>query len=186
MKNLEIGKLIKEEQFKDAIHTPVAPVEAGEGLKPGDHIGLLEGKASKLVKPIGIVDPFLRVAIKKGDKFWLFMYPNTITSLRHDWSHPEFDKMEEEEKAKKEENKHEEAIAFITEFAGEMGYTYERFMDMAHGWIKYGDYTQDNSESYKGSEGNPNKWDIFWMYYEEITGTKVDDDDKTVFFTCSC
>src|SRR5206468_4648873 len=93
---IEIGKLITNEQEKDAIHIAVAPVIAHLDLNPGDHVGFVYddkktvGKSA--FKKIGIVDPFLITPVKTGQKFWMFLYPNTITSLKHDWTHPEFEK----------------------------------------------------------------------------------------------
>lgn len=90
-KNLPLGEIITTEQHRDAIHVAVAPVEAGERLTPGTHVTLrADGKAVSGAATIGIVDPFLRQFLMPGDRFWLFLYPNTITSLRHDWSHPSF------------------------------------------------------------------------------------------------
>ena len=85
-----IGQLCGDDARRDAIHFAVAPVEAGMDLRPGDHVGLTDGRASRGAKAIGIVDPFLKGEVKEGQRFWLFLYPNTITSLRHVWTHPAF------------------------------------------------------------------------------------------------
>jgi hypothetical protein len=91
--NLKLGQLIDSPQERDAIHVAVAPVEAAEDLSPGQHIGIrLDGRASsKGTAPIGIVDPFLKAKVPTGKRFWLFLYPYTIQSLRHHWEHPAFD-----------------------------------------------------------------------------------------------
>ncbi len=90
---LQLGQLIDDTQHRDAIHIAVAPVEAAEQLRPGQHIGVrVDGRAStRGTAPIGIVDPFLKADVLEGQRFWLFLYPYTITSLRHDWTHPAFE-----------------------------------------------------------------------------------------------
>src|ERR1700742_704055 len=90
MENLEIGKIHKEEQHRDAVHMAIAPAVAGEMLPAGKHISLVDGKAFGSGTPIGIVDPFLMDVVRKGQKFWIFLYPGSITSLRHEWTHPAF------------------------------------------------------------------------------------------------
>ncbi len=89
-----IGKILTEEMQRDAVHFAVAPVIAGEGmLMPGMHIGInADGTAGSLCKLIGIVDPFLKGQVNRGERFWMFLYPQTITSLRHEWTHPAFGK----------------------------------------------------------------------------------------------
>lgn len=87
---LGLGKIITAEQHRDAIHVAVAPVVACGNLEPGEHVGVIGGKASRDEKPIGIVDPFLTECVRAGQAFWLFLYPGSITSLRHDWAHPSF------------------------------------------------------------------------------------------------
>ena len=90
-----LGRLIEDgERRRDAIHIAVAPVTAAERLVPGQHVGLLQEGNSELVGPcekcIGIVDPFLAGAVEPGQRFWLFLYPGTVTGMRHIWTHPAF------------------------------------------------------------------------------------------------
>ena len=88
-KSPNLGAPPGEHAKRDAVHIAVAPVVAGEPLQPGQHVGLLEdGRAYASAKPIGIVDPFSTDAVVAGLRFWLFLYPGTVTSLRHDWTHP--------------------------------------------------------------------------------------------------
>ena len=87
----ELGKLAPDNAFRDAVHVAVAPIVAGEDLIPGAHVGLINNQAyGAHPEPIGVVDPFLERGPNRGEKFWLFLYPNTVTSLRHAWTHPAF------------------------------------------------------------------------------------------------
>lgn len=93
----QIGKLIPGgERRRDAIHVAVAPVTAVERLEPGQHIGLLQANDTELVSAeaeelIGIVDPFLPEAVESGERFWMFLYPFTVSGMRHAWRHPAFE-----------------------------------------------------------------------------------------------
>lgn len=96
-----IGQLIKEHAKRDAIHVSVAPVELTTDCVRGQDVYLLN-KINELGyhlvtsvdngSPIvGIIDPYLKEEVLKAGMFvWLFLYPNTTTSLRHVWSHPLF------------------------------------------------------------------------------------------------
>jgi hypothetical protein len=99
MDNLKLGEIITTPQQRDAIHVAVVPVTAGETLMPGDRVKFGFGDPDiairSLSKGIGIVDPFLSVAVKAGERFWLFLYPGTVTSIRHDWTHPAFERRSE-------------------------------------------------------------------------------------------
>jgi uncharacterized protein (TIGR02996 family) len=96
----KLGFLIPEgkEAVRDAVHVAVLPVIAGEDLKGHCSLRLgADGKAYSTVTGqglIGIVDPFLshwgEITIKKGERFWMFMLPNSVTNLRHTWTHSEF------------------------------------------------------------------------------------------------
>ncbi len=92
------GHTFGEDRGRDAIHLAVKAMQAGERLWPGQHVGIgTDGKVwTAAAKPldvdtIGIVDPFLEGSVMPDQWFWLTLYPRTITSLRHAWTHPAFD-----------------------------------------------------------------------------------------------
>ena len=69
-----IGKLIDKTECRDAIHIAIAPMIAGDDLKPGEHVGLVTNdKASPYIEEkIGIADSFLTKSVTEGQRFWLF------------------------------------------------------------------------------------------------------------------
>lgn len=100
MSQPQLGKLIKDsENIHDAIHVAIRSVFASEDLNPADHVGLIDIQhAGKTDDPIGIVDPYLTEPVKKGQKFLLCVYPNTITDMRHSWSHPALTRLRYEQR----------------------------------------------------------------------------------------
>lgn len=98
MRQVELGKLIEGAAFRDCVHVAVLPVEALENLEPGTHVIVLTeptAPGSYLARAgadgeecLGIVDPFLRGPVPKGARFYVFVYPGTITDMRHAWQHP--------------------------------------------------------------------------------------------------
>lgn len=89
-----IGQLIDETAQRDAIHIAIAPVIAACLLQPGQRVGFVEKGNCELVgvggASVGIIDPFLTKYVETGERCWLFLFPNTVTSLRHEWTHPLF------------------------------------------------------------------------------------------------
>ena len=88
----KVGQIITDgDRRRDAIHVAVLPVKAGRYLTPGMRVGVV-GKdpivAFTSLEPIGVVDQFLQDGVKEGEWFWLFLFPGTVTSLRHYWTHP--------------------------------------------------------------------------------------------------
>jgi hemin uptake protein HemP len=88
----KLGTVPTESDGRDAVHVAIIPVRANELLQPGEHVGLRhDGLASvSAAKDIGVVDPFRKTPVKPGERFWLCLYPQSITSLRHVWAHPDF------------------------------------------------------------------------------------------------
>lgn len=86
-----LGHTPPEDSRRDAIHVAVAPVIAGHSLPPGYHVGVMsDGCFGDVDVKVGIVDPFRETWVSPGERFWLLLYPGTITGLRHVWTHPAF------------------------------------------------------------------------------------------------
>ena len=165
MESLRIGHIITDDQKRDAVHMAIVPVIAAEPLLSGEHVGIdVTGRASaNEVFQVGIVDPFLRQGVAKGEKFWLFLYPGSITSLRHDWDHPAFVKQEEPppdiQKAK----------TWLEAFAQKRGHTYKEIMDAVE--------NSNDGVLYEPEEQ-------FWTNYELVTGRKVPCSERQYFVCC--
>ena len=170
-----IGKILEAPVEKDAIHVALASVQAGERLFPGQHVGF--GKIGDITtvfaKPtsfIGIIDPYLEHSIDKGQWCFLFLYPKTVTSLKHVWEHPAFGPVDDKTFSER----------WLEDFASSHGLSYERIMEVAEDRIKHGEYLCEGGR-YEG-DYTPK---IFWEHYEKVTGTKIEDKGIN-FFTCSC
>jgi hypothetical protein len=179
-----LGKLITSEQAKDAIHIAIAPVTAAEKLSPGDHVGLnADGLATEMAEPIGVVDPFLKKVVRPGEKFWLLLYPNTITALRHEWTHPAFAVAAADTAGPIKSD----SEAWIRAFAARIPLDYDTVMGGAHDYIMsirgggYGEYL--NFGSLLEDECVPEE---FWPHYEAVTGESVAEAERGSFFSCSC
>jgi hypothetical protein len=143
---------------KDAVHVPVVAIVAQEDLQPG--------QPYPTDKPVGIVDPYRKGTIKAGGRFWLCLYPGSIRSLRHNWTHPEFDV----------ENCSEEATASaetrLRDFADNISIGYSELID----FLEADGYAGDN-------QGLGEIPDSVWIDYEAITGRKG---GWAPYFTCGC
>ena len=175
-----MGQLISESAQRDAIHIALAPVQAKERLEPGEHVdqhGFLDDKNPA----VGIVDPFLRKSVKKGEWFWLFLYPNTITGLSHRWSHPAFDEAEErkpaDDKAKSE--------AWLREFCATADCPgYETVIARA-----IDNRDSFDPEEYLHFDGYDAHGPIppeFWDHVQVVTGEKIEPERRAKHFSCSC
>lgn len=220
---IKLGVLIGPEAQRDAIHIAVAPAVACEKLYPGQDIGFAQAvcKLGVVSRPkgalypegfpaIGIVDPFLTGPVFPGQRFWMFLYPQTITSLRHDWTHPAFEAAPPatvEESAVAVEALDAKKAGQVPDLAGSLsqnvaaardvlectaeraGMTYAVMMERAGDFLETAiPYTEYGYETARNSiydlEGGAAE---FWRCYEIVTGKKVDPENKHDSpFSCSC
>lgn len=175
--------LPKDVGGRDAVHVAVIAVVANTKLAPGQDIGITnttgQPETSKGAQPIGIVDPFLEEMVWPGERFWLFLYPRTITSLRHQWAHPALEdaagvyatpahKMASKER--------------LEEIAGQLGVDYATLIAAT---TYYASLNVD--EGYVGFGTDINYIDMpsdFWLHFENVTGTVAK--NKPTTFRCSC
>lgn len=186
---LETLGMIINSGGRDAIHLAVEPVVAGCVLRPGDHVGLVDGKAVPCSNPLGIVDPFLPGMVQPGQMFWLVVYPRQITSLRHVWTHPAFPAEGEAAAAGASQESDEVAASrkWIDDFALSVRLRYDDVMDGARDYVAdrrsggYGEYL-----CFGGLLEGESVPEEFWSHYERVTGERVAEDHRGSFFTCSC
>jgi hypothetical protein len=187
---LGVGKLIRVEHQRDAIHVAIAPVVAAHALRPGQHVGLDdngEASGSSTVNPIGIVDPYLAGGPRKGDRFWLFLYPGSITSLRHDWTHPAVEAIGKSKKASEEwlrafaqnNNCPSYEVLIVAASGGELPNTDEEYYDRAYS--NDGEYLHFN-----GWDAHSEIPPEFWDHVEVVSGKKIPRNQRARSFSCSC
>ncbi len=196
-----LGKLISNTQQRDAIHIAVAPVVSANEtpLAPGQPIGISSAGSDGTVyvkanaESIGIVDPFLKYKVLNGQRFWLFLYPATITSLRHEWTHPAFQAAAEEVSTVKpsmavtnlspsvSSTMLKISEQWIVDYAFSMGISYGSLMEATKEWLTDGSYY--NGGSMFEGESLP---DEYWSHFEQVTGLKVPESARHSFFSCSC
>jgi hypothetical protein len=190
--SVQVGKLIEEgEPQKDAIHVAVAPVEAAEDLQPGQHIGfvansrVLVGRVNEL---IGVVDPYLIWPVPKGAKFYMFVYPNTVTGMRHEWEHPAFmGNRTESERWLREFISKADCPDYDTVVAAATGRPVpavdDAYYPEAYRLVDYGDGLR---LYFGGRDAHSDIPPEFWDHVEVVTGKAIPQSKRAVGFSCSC
>lgn len=193
-----LGTIIGPNEGRDAIHLAVENVEAGMNLRPGDHVYRApNGKYywAQVNTGLGIVDPFLSDTVLMGQRFWLVVYPRKITSLRHVWTHPDFDDLPQDlpKDSVNVETAVEASRRWIEEYASSLGdgdIEYEDLMYYAETWcnpdlVYSGEYLIKGG-SLEGESTNPE----FWKHFTIVTGKSPVENKyygtTPSFFSCSC
>lgn len=187
--DIGIGRIIEDEAHRDAIHVAVAPVKAACRLWPGQRVSLIQGGQfatdDAKLPPVGIVDPFLSHPIETGTQFYMFLFPGSITSLRHEWTHPAFGDAKPSQPADVAASE-----KWLLDFANSLcddedgPMTPSRLMIAADRWVEYGEFlVERGGQSWQYAlEGRERD---FWHHYEVVRGVKVEEPDAR-FFSCSC
>jgi hypothetical protein len=195
MDPLPIGKIIAGDAHRDAIHIAIAPVTAFKSLDPGDDVGLMDVNGEHLAgpcsKPVGIVDPFLQSPVRKGQRFYLFLYPNTVTSLRHEWTHPAFADAAPVT-LRRVDNAKQEAEEWLRRFAAELSEPDSRGESSHYDLDRLEEIGRECLTEGSAFVGGDNEQDTFNENRKEFLRNvaiylglpPVDDND--VYFSCAC
>ncbi|HXJ56434.1 MAG TPA: hypothetical protein VNU68_07190 [Verrucomicrobiae bacterium] len=178
-----LGTILGPEAKRDAIHLATCPVEAAHTIRAGEHIGLLpDGTAGVCDKPLGIADPFLEMAVQRGQRFHLVLYPGTVTSLRHVWEHPAFDGPEVAKDGLVINDANvAESQRWLTDMADRLGSGYGELVRRTEMYLSNGDWWRGANE-FQGEYTD----EEFWKHYETATGQTIPGKKKSNFLSCSC
>lgn len=187
MSDVWLGKTPPAGADRDATHVAVVPMVAQEKLKPGTHVGAIgEGKASSFAEEkIGIVDPFLTAPVEYGERFYLCLYPRSVSGLRHVYTHPALDgvdklKASESERWLRDFIAKSDCPGYNTVIAAAVG-DHEK----NNGNDGY-NYTSNDGEylHFNGSDAYGEIPPEFWDHVEIVTGKKIT--KRATYFSCSC
>lgn len=187
--SLKLGQIIKHDvPERDAIHIAIIPLTSGETyLYSGARVKLAFGKLDVALNAayddrnaVGIVDPFLVGYVSKGDKFWCFLFPNSITGLQHHWQHPIFDKLPQTAK-----NEHE---LWLRSFAEKWNFDFNEMIENATGKDEnYRCLVARGYDLHDKSELDDGDYELFWHHLEKFVNQKFDDDyRKSLIWSCTC
>jgi hypothetical protein len=173
--------LYSVENDRDAVHLAVVRVTAPMRLFPGQHVAKDGTPNGELV---GIVDPFLPGPVQPDQQFWLVLYPRTITSLRHAWTHPAFAESVDAPVPTKDDKSYSEEWM-------------RRWADKHVSTDYYGDGDKVSSDAAyafalnAGRDHNIGPYedardhidDEWWSHWEILTGERG---DRGEYFRCAC
>lgn len=168
------------ETRRDAIHVAILPVIADEDyIGPGESIGILYGTGNLVRRRqhgthMGVADPFLASGVRKGEQFWMFLLPGTVTSLRHEWVHPLIDQAMSAN----------ESEQWLHKFADKWNFDYAEMISNAGD--KDGYIVARGTDLHGASELGEDRV-LFWHHLETLTGRKYNSAHREKFtWSCSC
>jgi hypothetical protein len=182
----ELGKIISGDMpDRDAVHIAIIPLVAGEDLYSGARVKLSSTSIDTAISSyydtdaVGIVDPFLECGnVRKGEKFWCFLLPNTINGLRHHWAHPAFDRTVESM------NEHKK---WLLEFCDKWHFDCDELVEAATSDADWRYVVAHGRDLHDKSELDEGEYELFWYHMEGFTGQKFDEAHREgMGWSCSC
>jgi hypothetical protein len=167
--------------LRDAIHVAVVSLVSHGPLSRGDkvtwhHKGVSVRLCKYDEKEIGVVNPFLD---RTGGVVWVMLYPNTVTGMKHHWSHPDFDQIEIDLELA------ERTIERMAETLGMSSYddcsARDRLIQDANEYCRH----QSGVWSSDYYMADPQDWENFWKAYSVVTGNPRPTENR-VPFRCAC
>ncbi len=187
-----LGTIIDDTAKRDAIHLAVIPAVAGARFAPGAHVVVYNGvsRAPLDGHGVGIVDPFLTRAVLPGERFWLVIYPRTIQSLRHVWTHPAFP--DEADAGSAPEGSGDEYVPpAIVELRKKQSEKWLRDFcdrnDCPSYEVTLGLAASNDSHDYllvRGDSAHAELSSQFWDHVEVVLGRKLA--HRPTYFSCTC
>ena len=184
-----LGKLLEGHAPRDAIHIAIVSVIAHERMFPGMPVGVNENlRASPEFTPhIGIIDPYLTEPVDPGDYCYLCLYPQSITALKHHWSHPVFDELErklmEIADARDKSLEQAESEKWLDDFARRIGMEFTELV------TSLDEYMEDGTEIKMGHDFSdmpgPCREEVpqMWRHYAIVRGL-TPKARPSPFYTC--
>ena len=181
---------------RDAVHVAVFSAISEERLYPGDEVGIVRQFNEKDFEVsnnfshcefIGIVDPFISKRVAAGERFWVYLYPRTITALSHQWQHPAFEKMEKETKEAKEnevKSAKEKSEAWLRNFCETHNVpSYESTLQTVQDAVRNDELRYGHITVY-GQDAHCDLPNEFWQHMEVVLGVEIQ--HRPEYFSCSC
>jgi len=188
-----IGTVHTEDLGRDAVHVAVVQATAGERIWPGRPVRLnTDGLATMNAGApfLGIADPYIgawheygdrkEYMIDKGQRFFIFLFPNTITSLRHEWTHPVLDSPPRVVS---------DAERWLRQFADRWSLDYTQLVAAAtsRDYGEWGRYVVAQGQDLHSYEELGEDGPLFWQHLEALTGQTFEDGHRQRFvWSCTC
>lgn len=189
-----IGHLLNGNEQRDCIHIAIMPAIAASNLSRGEEVGLVYGTTDQVVSKdsvygipsIGIVDPFYGIPavvgegqfkwrIEKGQRCWVFLFPGTVTGMRHQWTLPAID----EHKPPVSESE-----KWLRQFADRWNFDYDEMIAEAR---TSGGYITARGRDLHSPGDLGEDEALFWEHFQNLTGSTFDTEHRQNFtWSCTC